>query len=488
MGLIAANGYYLPAGYGQGQLEFSTRCFERSGLQVQLSVLVVTSALVESLSAYLKKSRQEHLARLPVRHIIDVLDEASRRWLDAGYPPRKTAIDALHVITGFSREIVAASIDAEMESSLGDHMWQALCSEIRNPLYLDDFQYSAELNGYSRAFGPELIVSFFSENIPALPHLLFMRAALVKAACLGKVASGEPAFAPLYLKTIEDIDPGIAACMAVLYWQGGSAEVEDAAFARADAAIVFGGEEACSALAERIPRSVKLLVHGHKLGFGVIGKKALGRDGIDALAAAIAYDHGMFDQQACLAPQAYYVEEGGEVSPAEFVDKLAQAMDELEAKLPRGSISAGEAAAVNQSRVRYEIRQLQAAEVMLRCPARGTGWTIACERAPAVLTVSPRNRFVRLWAVEDIFQILPALQPVRRFLQNAAVAIGDERELAFIRSLGELGVSRVTAPGAMPLPSMMWHHDGIAALASLLRWCDIEKKDTVSGLEANNRG
>ncbi len=106
--------------------------------------------------------------------------------------------------------MVEASIDAEMESSLREDMWRALCSEIKNPLYLDDFQYSPELNGYSRAFGPELIVSIFSENIPALPHLLFMRSALVKAACLGKVATGEPTFAPLYLKTIEEIDPEMA--------------------------------------------------------------------------------------------------------------------------------------------------------------------------------------------------------------------------------------------------------------------------------------
>lgn len=119
-----------------------------------------------------------------------------------------------------------ASIDVEMESSLREDMWRALSLEIGNPLYLDDFQYSPQLGGYSRAFGPELIVSIFSENIPALPHLLFMRSALVKSACLGKVARGEPTFAPLYLKTIEEIDPEMAECMAVLYWQGGEEEIE----------------------------------------------------------------------------------------------------------------------------------------------------------------------------------------------------------------------------------------------------------------------
>ena len=58
--------------------------------------------------------------------------------------------------------------------------WRALRTQIGNPDYLDRFQHDPELDGYRRAFGPDLIVSFLSENIPAQPHLLFMRPALVK--------------------------------------------------------------------------------------------------------------------------------------------------------------------------------------------------------------------------------------------------------------------------------------------------------------------
>jgi len=83
--------------------------------------------------------------------------------------------------------------------------------------------------------------------------------------------------------------------------------------------------------------------------------------------------------------------------------------------------------------------------------------------------------------VEDIFDILPALKPVGPFLQNAAVAVGDARGAEFVRRLSELGLARITSPGNMSMPSMMWHHDGIQTLASLLRWCDVEKKDGIEG-------
>ncbi len=479
MKTVEANGYYFPPDFKNP--DFTTRTYEQGEVTVQLKIPQASPELVDSLCEHLKNSRKKYLARMPVQRIVEVLDKASRCWLDKDYPYRKLAIKTIQVITGFSPETIETSIDVEMESSLQHDIWKALKSEIKNPLYLDDFQYSDELGGYSRAFGPELIVSFFSANIPSLPHLLFMRSALVKAACLGKVASGEPTFAALYLKTIEDIDPEMAESMAVLYWQGGDEELENAAFNHADAAVIFGSVETCASLLKRIPRTVNTLVHGHRMGFGVIGKNRLNKKNVADLAASVAYDHAMFDQQACLAPQVYYLEQGGEISPGEFARILAKAMSSIEEKMPRGKLSAGEAALINQLRGRYEIRELNNEDVRFFASSQGTAWTIIQENSPGEFSPSPLNRFVRLWSVNDIFQIIRELKPVGPFLQNAAVAIGDERETEFIEKLAELGVARITSPGNMPVPSMMWHHDGIATLSALLRWCDMEKKENING-------
>lgn len=451
--------------------------YEDESTHLLLKIPSIDQAFIQSLSRYLKEKRRSYLADLPIETIVHVLDEASRRWLDKDYPLRRLALKTIPLITGFSPEVVEASIDAEMESSLKDDMWRALSLEIGNPLYLNDFQYSPQLGGYSRAFGPELIVSIFSENIPALPHLLFMRSALVKSACIGKVARGEPTFAPLYLKTIEEIDPEMAECMAVLYWQGGEEEIETSLFEQADGVVLFGGIETCRALLEKIPRRVKAVVHGHRLGFGVIGRQRMKRQGLERLTEAVALDCSMFDQQACLAPHIYYLEEGGEVSPKEFCQALSIAMERLNQKMPRGRISPDEASTIHQLRGTYELKELNGEEVLVLASSRGTDWTVVYEKDPGAFAPSPLNRFIRIYGVEDIFRIPLALKPMGPFLQNAAVAIGDKREKEFVKILGELGVARITSPGKMSLPSMMWHHDGISPLASLLRWCDVEKKD-----------
>ena len=477
MEIIEVDAYYVPPDFRSQVKDFRTEVYQDENITIHLKIPQISNSFVETLTDHLKKRRETYLASLPIGKIIDVLDEASRKWLERDYPLRKLALKTIPFTTRFSREVVEASIDVEMGSSLREDIWHALCSEIKNPLFLDDFQYSPELNGYSRAFGPKLIISIFSENIPALSHLLFMRSALLKAACLGKVATGEPTFAPLYLKTIEEIDPEMAESMAVLYWRGGEQDIEEAAFHHADAVIMFGGVEACESLREKIPRGVKALLHGHRLGFGIIGQKRLCRKGLRELAASVALDCSMFDQHACLAPHIYYLEAGGEVSPKEFCRTLAEAMERLNLKMPRGKISPGEASAIHQLRAKYEFRELNGEEVLLLASPHGTDWTIVYEKDPGIFSPSPLNRFIRIFGVEDILQILPSVKSIAPYLQNAAVAIGDEREKELIRRLGELGVARITSPGKMPIPSMMWHHDGISPLASLLRWCDIEKKD-----------
>jgi len=476
---IEIEAYYLPPQLKDRVQGLKAEVYQNKETHIDLKIPSIDDTFVKILTQQLKKNREQYLAHLPIEKIIHVLDEASRRWIDRDYPLRQLALKTIPLVTGFSPEVVEASIDVEMESSLKEDIWRALSLEIGNPLYLDDFQYSPQLNGFSRAFGPELIVSIFSENIPALPHLLFMRSALVKSACIGKVARGEPTFAPLYLKTIEEIDPEMAQCMAVLYWQGGEEEIEASLFGQADAVVLFGGVETCKSLLEKVPRRVKTLIHGHRLGFGVIGRKRMNYQELERLAEAVAFDCSMFDQQACLAPHVYYLEEGGEVSPKEFCQAVAIALERLNQRMPRGRISSGEASTIHQLRAAYEFRELKGEEVMVLASSPRTDWTVVYEKDPGTFSPSPLNRFIRIYGVRDILQIPSALKPISPFLQNAAVAIGDEREKGFIKILGGLGAARITSPGKMSVPSMMWHHDGISPLSSLLRWCDVEKKGEI---------
>jgi hypothetical protein len=368
--------------------------------------------------------------------------------------------------------MVAESIFLEHRSSRKPDLLRALESELGNPSYLDGFQPSPQLDGFCRAFGPEVIMAIFSANIPGLPHLSIMRSFLVKSACLGKVSSEEPIFPPLYAETLEQLDSEVAECLAILEWKGGDEEIEHEVFHRCGAVIAYGSEETCNSLRSRIHPQVKLVTHSHKLGFGLIGRNALRISDIRELARRAAYDVGVFDQHACLSPHIYFVEEEGEASPREFARELATALDKLEEKLPSGKIGIGTSATLQQLRESLELRESAGEDVQVfHSPAHP--WTVIYERTASFLP-SPLNRVIRVVPLRDIFEAEDILRPVACYLQNAALELEDERRGKMFDLLGKLGVSRIVPPGKMPTPSMMWHHDGLLCLATLLRWTDVE--------------
>ena len=117
MAVIEAEGYYFPPGFDAGATRFRTEIFERDDITIRLKIPTVTRATVEVLSDYLKNEREQYLAKIPIEKVIRILDEASRRWLDKSNPYRKMALKTIPALSGFSREMVAESIKAEMESS-----------------------------------------------------------------------------------------------------------------------------------------------------------------------------------------------------------------------------------------------------------------------------------------------------------------------------------------------------------------------------------
>ena len=153
-----------------------------------------------------------------------------------------------------------------------------------------------------------------------------MRSFLVKSPILGKASREEPIFPPLYAETLKEIDPEIGNCLAILSWRGGDEAIENILFDHCGVIIVYGSEETCNSVSKRVPPATRVISHSHRVGFGAVGREALSKKEAPGLAQKIAYDVSTFDQFACISPQVYFLEEGGEVSPKEFMPLLEQAM------------------------------------------------------------------------------------------------------------------------------------------------------------------
>ena len=449
--------------------------YEREGKPTVVSFQRLSADALRAAAEHLREKRSKILLRRTVKEIAEILDQVAMKWLNPSYGPRQTVIPQIATITKFSPEMVGHSIDLEQISSRGPHLMKALTNELGDPAFLDEFKFNEKLGGYSHAVGPELVGAIFSSNIPALPHLEVMRAFLVKAACLGRVSAGEPIFLSRYARTLAEIDPELASCVAVVYWERGDEQAESAFLDSIDYLVAYGGEGQTSRLLDSKPSRLEATWHGHKMGFTYVSRDALNLKNLKELADKVAYDFSLFDGHACLCPQICLVERGGEVSPLEFAEVCALQMESWAKKLPPRTLEFSETA--NKYRLR-ELTLMEASQdegMRLVSAPENYSFTVVLQETPR-FEPSPGERFLRIVPVDGLPDLERMIRPLgKKYLQCASVAGGDAGFSELRQTLARWGVTRVVPPGLMGTPSMMWHHDGNACLGKMVTWCDHER-------------
>ena len=286
---------------------------------------------------------------------------------------------------------------------------------------------------------------------------------------MGHMTSERQLFPALFVQSLADVDPKLAACFGVTWWPGGDAALDEVAFGRADAVIAYGGVGAIDAIRARVPLDTRFVAYGHKLSFGVVGREWLTRERAVEAAERAGYDAAKYDQQGCLSPHLFYVEQGGEVSPRAFAELLAAALGRYQQVMPRGQIGLAEAAAIRQLRAGYELR----ADAALFESPGDTAWTVAYDEDPR-FEPSCLNRTIRVKPIGDVLDTAELARPVRAYLQTCGVGLEAGRLEGLAEALGRLGLDRVCPLGRMPDPSPAWHHDGRFNLLDLVRWTDLE--------------
>jgi len=425
----------------------------------------------------LAAARARWLARATTRELIALLDAARDRWLERDYPPRVAAERALPPVTGYTAAMVRRGLDDYLGLFTRDTLKALVRAELGDLDILDGFRERRIVRGRSRVYGPALTTHIFSGNVPGLAAQSLILATLLKSASFGKLASGDPIFAGLFAGSLIDLEPRLAGCFAVTWWPGGEAPaLEAVALGRAEAVIAYGGEEAVRAIARRVPSGTRFVGYGHKLSFGLIGREALADARLARrLAARAAYDCAKFDQQGCVSPHLFYVEEGGGVAPRAWAAILAEELARLGGNLPRGRLTAAEGAAIAAFRRDADFRAgLDPGAVALHAAEGAGGATVVFDADPT-FAATCLNRTVLVKPLPDATDLVPLLAPMRAFLQTAALALDPARRDALADALGAAGVTRICPVGKMPDPDPAWHHDGRPNLLDLVRWVDIEE-------------
>ena len=484
----------------------------------------LTVADMEALVARLRVAQRDYLFRLTVEQIADRLGAAINRWLDPFSPYLLQACRLIPAFSGYPEPAVRKGLAGYLASFRTENLRRLLRDELGDPEMLDGFRPRTAAAGQARATGPALVLHSFAGNVPGLPAQSLVAATLVKAATLGKVAAEEPVFASLFARSLADVDAQLAACLALTYWPGSEVALDGsaaaAAFAEADGVVAYGSEPAISAVRARLRPEQHLIAYGHKLSFGLLTREALRRDSIEELVERAAYDVVRFDQQGCLSPHLFYVEEGGEVDALAVGRALGEALARWSSVVPRGRLTPEERGRVADLRRQQEFRAALAGPEEWRLTddplqrpeniggrsrenawrradvkplssllGRGWGgafsdqsavfgesaddWCVLVEADPA-FSASCLNRTVWVKPLAGVAALPDLLAPVRRYLQTAGVAVAPQRLGEVAELLAAAGLDRVCPLGQMGDPLPTWHHDGRFNLLDFLRFTDLE--------------
>lgn len=424
---------------------------------------------VRRLAERLREGR-EGLASHPVRSVAAALGRVGARFLEPADPLRARALELLPATSGLSPQMAAAVLDGMASDWTEERFLALLEAEFGDSASLDGFVRTGDRQ--VRAVGPELCVQIVSGSVPGVGANALFRSLLVKGPTLLKPGRGDVVLPVLAAEAIREEDPILGDAVAVVYFPGGSEDLEDAALLAGDVVVAYGGDEAVRSLRARTSVTARFLAYHHRVSFGVVARDALHAAHFHQVVSEVAGAVAFFDQRGCVSPQVVFVEEGGATTPGEFARALAKALEVLEDHLPGGVLDPLEASARHQVTGTAEVMAASGAGVEVH-HGGGAGWAVILDPA-SNFAPSCVGRVVRVRPVADVLDTPALVAPFASHLQSVGVAGCGDRLPRLAEELAHVGVSRITGFDAMPFPPPDWHHDGQGPLRALVGWVDLE--------------
>jgi hypothetical protein len=230
----------------------------------------------------------------------------------------------------------------------------------------------------------------------------------------------------------------------------------------ANAVIAIGSEATITSIQQKIRPHQIFIPHGHKVSIGIVTAD------FAKAAPLAARDASLFNQRGCLSPHAIYVKEIHGDEARAFAKLLATAMENFAQTTPPLPLDLSEAGAVRNLRETTRFRAANTTDCQLWESPNNLNWTVIYDTSPH-LQLSCLNRCIYVRPLPKDLS-LSTLGPEAQHLSTIALHpfTQDDAE-----SVATLPAHRICPLGQSQSPSLLWHHDGFAPLASLVTWKDI---------------
>ena len=466
----------------ENKLDFN---YQDIGNGIELKRPIFSNDALDKIITDLKKKRKEFLLKMGIANILDIIGKVTDQWMNSDYSRRKFALEILPTVTGFSVEMLESLGFGYMLGLLKkEHI--PLAGKLQNKNFTEFAEHG---DGLVKAYGeaeithsnyePELIGHVCAGNILGLAPLEMVMDKLVDAATWIKVPKEEPVFGAIYAKSIEDIDPQFAYTIAILPYESKDSKVQDFLFSKSDIIRATGGEQAKKGLTDlAYKHNIPIAGHWHKFSFITIARDYMNKRAKD-IAELVSFDVTAWDQQGCFSPQEIFVETGGDVSAVEFSEMLAEEMETISIRLPKGSKSGK--MHVLDGYHQYLKKEMMGEPVKL-FPSSTYQWLVIFDGNKPTFEPSPLFRVIKVKPIDDIMDTVSIIKPLGSFLQTVGVAIPNNRLMPFANAIGEVGATNIRTVSNMTLQRSWEPWDGRFPLQELfehdgIRWVSINTRD-----------
>lgn len=409
------------------------------------------------------RALQPELRALTLRDVSLYLHRVGSAWLDRLDEIGREHGPVIEATTGLHWQVVRSDYQGigMWLTSRADH-YQLLRSELGSAHAMDEWQRNESVR--QRAVGRGVVFHSLVGNIPVAGLYSLLRGLITRNANLLKLPSRDPLSVYLFVRTALEADPDspLTRGLSALYWPRAH---EQAArlVGLGDAACLWGSDEAIAEIRALVRPSAPCVTFGPRRSCAVVD---LTGDDVDITDAArrLAVEVSFYDQAACLSPLRAYVLG----DPGPFAERLAQALAEVTARLPRrlGSID-------TEGQIRLALEEARVRGWTMRA---GDGWASIVASADEAAIPHPLGRTVFVHPCADLAEVAREMDD-----DSQTIAVYPYRSAEKVAgALLDSGGSRVVELGLTRHPRRGFPHDGLRVLNSLVRWVSIED-DMVEG-------
>lgn len=332
-----------------------------------------------------------------------------------------------------------------------ENLKQWLTLELGDAEALDRFIHYGDIS--SKAYAPKHLLHIVSGNTPHAAIQSLMRGLLLGSHNFVKLPSSP---LPELARWIDQLPAKLQSLIELHH------KASDQLIDQADAIIVIGSDQTIEKIRQRSLPHQRFISHGHKVSIAVI------HDDFERAAPLAAKDISLYNQRGCLSPHAIYVKETANGQAKKFAALLAESMQDFCQAYPPEPLNLSEAGSVRNLREVSRFTSANSDIIQLWESSERLDWTIIYDENPT-LRLSCLNRCVFVKPLPDTLDLC-SLGGEALHLSSIALHPFDLTEA---ESLCQLPAHRICRLGQSQEPSLFWHHDELAPLASLVTWKDI---------------